>query len=231
VESLERARLRRRSTTVLIGALLLALGPFLMWQGAEGGPASQTAPNGIVVVGDSITARYNDSAGHDDQGWWSIVAQHYRADVRTYAQSGSGYLRPGRSCTGDRFPDRLWAFTGTPPSIFLIEGGRNDWATCVAGRFVTATDAQIQTAVERYMDLVKAAMPMETHVMVLAPWGPKQAAEGLRVTEIIRTAAAERGFEFIDTAGALGPDQVSDGVHPNRAGSLAIADRVIAAIG
>lgn len=231
MESLERARLRRRSTIVLIGALLLALGPFLMWQGAEGGPTSQVAPNGIVVVGDSITARYNDTPGHEEQGWWSVVARQYRADVRTYAQSGSGYLRPGLSCTGDRFPDRLWAFTGTPPSIFLIEGGRNDWATCVDGHLVPATDDQIRIAVERYMDMVKGVMPIETRVLVLAPWGPNQAAEGIRVTELIRAAAAERGFEFVDTAGVLGPNHVIDGVHPNRAGNLAIADRVIAAIG
>lgn len=231
MEPLDRARLRRRSTIVLIGALLLALGPFLIWQGAEGGPTSQVAPNGIVVVGDSITARYNDSPGHDEQGWWSVVGQHYGADVRVYAQSGSGYLRPGRSCTGDRFGDRLWAFTGTPPSIFLIEGGRNDWATCVDGRFVPATDEQISTAVAQYMDMVEAAMPVQTRVLVLAPWGPKQAAESVRVTAIIRAAAIERGFEFIETAGTLGPDAVTDGTHPNRAGSLAIADRVIAAVG
>ncbi len=226
------AHVRRRVTWVLAGALVLALAPFLMWQRAEGGPVSAIAPDGIVVVGDSITARYNDVPGDADQGWWSIVGRHYGADVRRYAQSGSGYLRPGLFCEGDRFRERLGAFTGAPPSIFIIEGGRNDWATCRDGRFRPSTDAEVAAAVDQYLDLVTEMLPAQTRVVVLAPpWGPRQRIEGLRVTSIIRSAVAQHGAEFVDTTGTLGPLEVVDGIHPNRAGSLAIADRVIAAIG
>ncbi len=107
-----------RTPIVIVSMLGLVLAPLLAWS-AVGGKASATsviAPRGIVVVGDSITARYNDQPGDAMQGWWSIVGRHYDAQVTTYAQSGSGYLRPGRMCTGDRFIDRQSAFT-TPRAV------------------------------------------------------------------------------------------------------------------
>ena len=227
-----RIRLRRRPVAAaMVGAALLALTPFVGGQDAEAEAPTDVAPSSIVVVGDSITARYNDRPGDIEQGWWSVVARHYRADVRTYAQTGSGYLRPGLACNGDRFGDRVPAFFAPSPSVFIIEGGRNDWARCVDGAFRTATDAQIASAADEYMDVVDRLLPASTRVLVLTPWGPRQPLERMRVTAIIRSAAERHGFEFIDTVGVLGPNEVIDGVHPNRAGSLAIADRVIAAIG
>lgn len=226
-----RPRLRRRHVVaVLMGAALLSSTPLLGWENAEGDAPVDMTLSSIVVVGDSITARYNDRPGDVDQGWWSVVARHYRAGVRTYAQTGSGYLRPGLACTGDRFGDRIPAFFAPSPSVFIIEGGRNDWARCVDGTFRTATDAQIASAANEYMDAVARLVPASTRVLVLTPWGPRQPLERMRVTAIIRSAAERHGFEFVDTSGALGPNEVTDGVHPNRAGSLAIADRVIAAI-
>lgn len=222
---------RRRMITVVIAALVLALGPFLLWQGAEGGPESKVAPDGIVVVGDSITARYNDEVGDPEQGWWSVVARHYNAEVDTYAQSGSGYVRPGKRCEGTTFAERTEALE-QQPSIFLIEGGRNDWAYCVNGRFRTASNDLIRTEVDDYFNAVRASMPRSTRVIVLSPpWGPAQRLDGMRVTQIIKSAAEAHDFEFVDTSNTLGPGEVNDGIHPNRAGSLEIADRVIAAIG
>lgn len=63
------------------------------------------------------------------------------------------------------------------------------------------------------------------------PWGPIDQKVGLRVTHIIETAASAHGFEFIPTSGALTAERVVDGIHPNRQGSVAIADRVISALG
>jgi lysophospholipase L1-like esterase len=220
----------RRSVVV---ALLLALvaGPFVAWQGAEGEQTrgvSALAPHGIVVVGDSITARYNDKPGDDEQAWWSVMGRHFDADVRTHAQSGSGYLRPGHRCEGDRFIDRSDAFTGQAPSIVLVEGGRNDWARCVDGVFVPSTDAEVRHAVDTYLDVLQTYLPSTTRIIVVGPpWGPLDRTEGRRVTAIIRSEAAAHDVEFISTAGALTSDRVVDGVHPNRAGSLAIARRVI----
>ena len=223
----------RRSVLVAF-VLALVVGPFMAWQGAQGDqtrPVSTLAPHGIVVVGDSITARYNDTPGDADQGWWSVVGRRFDADVRTYAQSGSGYLRPGHRCTGDRFIDRTSAFTGEAPSILIVEGGRNDWARCVDGFFVPSTDTEVRHAVATYLDVLQTYLPPTTRIIVVGPpWGPLDRAEGRRVTAIIADEARSHGLQFISTNGALTSDRVVDGVHPNRAGSLAIARRVVRAL-
>lgn len=227
-------RTAARTPIVVALALLLLLAPLLAWN-ADGGKASATsviAPRGIVVVGDSITARYNDKPGDALQGWWSIVGRHYDATVTTYAQSGSGYLRPGQLCTGNRFIDRQQAFTGDAPSLFVIEGGRNDWADCVDGQFVRAKNDAIAHAVDTYFTTLRTFLPRSTRIIVMSPpWGPIDQKVGLRVTGIIEAAASAHGFEFIPTTGALTGDRVVDGIHPNRQGSVAIAAKVISALG
>ncbi|MET0448644.1 MAG: SGNH/GDSL hydrolase family protein [Aeromicrobium sp.] len=223
----------RRSVLVALVIALVA-GPFIAWQGAQGDQTrevSTLAPHGIVVVGDSITARYNDKPGDPDQGWWSVTARRFDAEVRTYAQSGSGYLRPGHRCTGNRFVDRSPAFTGEAPSIVMVEGGRNDWAKCIDGVFVPSSDAEVRHAVDTYLDVLQTYLPAETRIIVLGPpWGPLDRTEGRRVTAIIEAEAEAHDIEFISTAGSLTTDRVVDGIHPNRDGSLAIARRVIRAL-
>ena len=230
--TISRAATRRSVVLAILAALLVA--PFIAWQGATGDESvtvSRIAPRGIVVVGDSITARYNDEPGDEKQGWWSITGDHFHAKVTRYAQSGSGYLRPGLACTGNRFIDRPDAYAGTAPSLLIVEGGRNDWAACEDGQFVTAPDDMIEHAVDRYLDTLQTFLPKSTRIVVLGPpWGPLDRADGLRVSAIIRAQAEQHGIEFISTRGALTADRVIDGVHPNRQGSLAIARRVIAAL-
>lgn len=229
-----RSRTATRRSVVIAFVLALVVGPFVAWQGAQGDQTrevSALAPHGIVVVGDSITARYDDEPGDARQGWWSVTARHFRADVRTYGQSGSGYLRPGLLCTGNRFIDRSPAFTGKAPSLFIVEGGRNDWARCVDGVFVPSTDAEVRHAVDTYLDVLQTYLPRSTRIIVLGPpWGPLDRPNGRRITAIVRAEAHAHGIEFISTAGALTPDRVLDGIHPNRDGSLAIARRVIRAL-
>ncbi|NRQ51100.1 SGNH/GDSL hydrolase family protein [Aeromicrobium stalagmiti] len=230
--TMSRTALRR--PVFIAFALALVLGPFVAWQGAQGGQTHQEsalAPQGIVVVGDSITARYNNSPGDADQGWWSIVGHRFAADVKTYAQSGSGYLRPGHRCEGNRFIDRTQVYTAEAPSILFVEGGRNDWARCVDGVFVPATDAEVDHAVDTYLDTLTTFVPRSTRIIVLGPpWGPLDRENGVRITRIVRAQAEAHGFEFISTAGALTAARVVDGVHPNRDGSAAIARRVIRAL-
>lgn len=221
----------------IVGAVVAALltGPFVAWQAAQGGEstrASALAPRGIVVVGDSISARYDDSVGSEDQAWWSFVGRHFDAPVTTFAQSGSGYLRPGLACTGDRFVDRPDVYAGgVAPSIVFVEGGRNDWAVCRGGRFVPSTDTEVRHAVDDYLDVLQTYLPRSTRIIVLGPpWGPLAPTTGLRITSVVRAAAAAHDVEFIDTTGTLTRAHVLDGVHPNRAGSRAIAVKVIRAL-
>jgi lysophospholipase L1-like esterase len=160
-----------------------------------------------------------------------MTGDHFDAEVTRYAQSGSGYLRPGQTCTGDTFIDRPDAYMGPAPSLFIVEGGRNDWATCQDGRYVRASDAVIDHAVDRYLDTLQMFLPESTRVVILGPpWGPSDQTDGLRISAIIQAQARSHHMMFVSTRGALTTDRVLDGVHPNRDGSLAIARRVIAAL-
>ncbi len=224
-----RSVLRIGVVAVVTAALLMA------WQSARGGEQpSATGPfsGGIVVVGDSITAAYNDDPGDAFQGWWSIVGRHFGAHVTTYAQSGSGFVRQGLACNGNRFIDRPEAFTGTTPALFVVEGGRNDWASCIEGRHVQATDRDLEIAVNHYLDVLQRALPRSTRIVVLGPpWGPFDQRASLGITSIIRKAARDHGLQYVNTAGTLDrTNRVVDGVHPNRAGSVALANRVIRAV-
>ena len=226
---MSRSVLRVGVVVTMTIALLVA------WQSARGG--EQPDPNGpfnrgIVVVGDSITAEYNDDKGDDFQGWWSMVGRHFGAHVTTHAQTGSGYLRQGLECEGNRFIDRPEAFRGTAPSLFIVEGGRNDWASCIEGRHVEAPSAEIAQAVNHYLDVLQANLPHSTRIVVLGPpWGTIDQLGRRKLTAIVYAAAEAHGVQYVSTIGTLDRrDHVIDGVHPNRAGSRALADRVIAAL-
>lgn len=220
----------RTSVVVAVTLALLA-----WWQSARGGePVVADGPfaGGIVVVGDSITADYNDDEGDEMQGWWSMVGRHFGARVTTHAQSGSGYLRQGEGCSGNTFVDRPEAYRGTAPSLFIVEGGRNDWASCIEGRHVEAPDALVAQAVDRYLDVVEASLPTSTRILVLGPpWGTLDQLGRHRITRIVRAAARSHGLQYVSTVGTIDRrERLLDGVHPNRAGSTALADRVIAAL-
>lgn len=222
--------LKRITVVVAITIALTAA-----WQSARGGeqpPASGPFQQGIVVVGDSITARYNDDPGDPDQGWWSMVGRHFGTRVTTHAQSGSGFLRPGLECSGNRFVDRPEAFRDAAPALFIVEGGRNDWASCLEGRHVRSTDRDLAQAVDRYLDLLQARLPRSTRIVVLGPpWGPIDQLGRQRVTRIVYAATKAHGLQYVSTLGTLDRrGRTIDGVHPNRAGSTALAGRVIAAL-
>ena len=220
----------RIGVVVAIAAALLTA-----WQRAgEGEQPTVDGPfkAGIVVVGDSITAEYNDAEGDPLEGWWSMVGRHFGAHVTTHAQSGSGYLRQGLACTGDLFIDRPEAFRDTAPSLFIVEGGRNDWASCIEGQHVAASDAKIADAVNHYLDVLQVNLPRSTRIVVLGPpWGTLDQLGRKKLTAIVYNAAKAHGVQYVSTMGTLDRrERVLDGIHPNRAGSRALADRVIAAL-
>lgn len=186
----------------------------------------------VTVVGDSITANYNDQEGDDLEGWWSMVGRRYGAEVTTYAESGSGYLRPGGLCDGSRFIDRPLALMSGSPDVMIIEGGRNDWADCEGERYWRAADPDVRSAVDEYLDVVASSLGSATRVIVLGPvWGPKDSRHEERIRAIIESSADSHDMEFIDTRGVLPAEHVMDGTHPNRRGSAALARRVIDGIG
>lgn len=215
--------------------VMMTIALVMAWQSARGGEQPDPAgpfSRGIVVVGDSITAEYNDDAGDELEGWWSMVGRHFGAHVTTHAQTGSGYLRQGLACNGNRFLDRPEAFRDTAPSLFLVEGGRNDWASCIEGHHVEASGPEIARAVDHYLDVLQANLPRTTRIVVLGPpWGTLDQVSRRKLTAIVYRAARSHGVQYVSTMGTLDRrERLLDGVHPNRAGSRALADRVIAAL-
>lgn len=227
----------RRATTALV-AIALAVGLVSLTTTQEtpratAAAAGTTAPGAgaftdMTVVGDSITALYNDRPGDARQGWWSIVGRHLGVPVERYAQSGSGYLKVGRRCTGDTFGDRPGALA-SHPDLLVLEGGRNDWSYCRDGLPAVAPDGMVEEAVTGYMDAVRDSVPATTRVIVLGPpWGPEAHEHAARVTAIVRAQAEAHGFEFVDMTDVLDASTVYDGTHPDREGSRRIAQRLIA---
>ncbi len=193
--------------------------------------ASASAPT-VAVLGDSITARYNNESGSQGQGWWSFVGKRYGVKVDTFAESGSGFQRPGNLCQGTTFGQRIDKLIAARPKVVFVEGGRNDWARCHNHRLVIATDAQIATGVNSVLGRLRSDLPFRTKFFVLGPpWGPRDMAQRDRVTEIVRTSAVAHGMTFISTTGAFNRSRVLDGTHPNRKGSIALGEVVIKAIG
>lgn len=186
----------------------------------------------VAVIGDSITARYNNHPGNAKQGWWSFVGRHYRVQVETFAQSGSGYGRRGHQCTGNTFGDRLAAVRKYRPTVVFVEGGRNDWAYCRSGRLRHASNARVEKSVDSFLTELENTVPTGTKIYVLGPpWGPKDLDQRERVTAIVKASANAHGMSYISTRGSFSKDRVRDGIHPNRAGSLKLGTKVIKAVG
>lgn len=210
----------------IIGALVLVPSATHLITASAGAPT-------IAVVGDSITARYGDDSGSAEQGWWSFVGRHYDMGVATFAESGSGFGRPGLRCTGTRFDQRLDELRRRRPTVVFVEGGRNDWARCDGQRLVAATDQQIKRAVDSFLTRLQAAVAAGTPIYVLGPpWGSVDLPQRDRVTAIVKASSARHHLRFIDTTGVFDAGRRTvDGTHPNRSGSKALADRVIDTIG
>lgn len=221
-----------RHAAVLVAVFLCLL--VWAWWGSRDTNQTQVeggAPGSIIVIGDSITSLYDNDPGSSRQGWWSIVGHKFDSHVRTFAQPGSGYLRPGLACTGNRFNQRLHALSLHHADMVIVEGGRNDWAQCVDGRYIRAPDDAVRQAVFNYLSDVHTLVSPSTRVLVLGPpWGPLDVSEHDRIAGIIHNAARHFDMQFVPMEGVLNAQLVVDGVHPNLAGSQAIAARVIAAI-
>lgn len=193
--------------------------------------ASASGPR-IAVIGDSISARYNDEPGNAKQAWWSVVGRHYGAPVSVFAESGSGYARAGHHCTGSRFADRLAAVAKTTPKVVIVEGGRNDWAYCTGDSYSETTDGIVRTAVDRFLTTLQATVDPQAKIIVLGPpWGPTDASQQSRITSIIKASADRHQVMFISTRGVFGGGRTVDGTHPDLAGSMELGKRVIERIG
>jgi len=175
----------------------------------------------IVVIGDSITARYNSIPGDDNEGWFSMLARKAGHSVVPMGEAGSGVLRYGNQCQGTRYFERLSAALAQSPDILIIEGGRNDFTKCITygepGYERTSAD-YIEKRWNAFLDEVKARKAAKTQVWVMTPWGTSFSAERDMVYPIVKDATLSHGFGWVGLS-ALPDDRTVDGTHPNYEGN------------
>jgi lysophospholipase L1-like esterase len=196
-------------------------------------------PNGtLLVIGDSITARYDDVVG-PKRGWWSVVAEKAGMKAIVSAESGSGFLMRGATlpdgtaggtCSGSGFTQRLDVVKAVKPDAIVVAGGRNDFKICVAGKKRAATRAETKTAIATYMrnlsTLTRSLGIPASNVYVASPWGSAYADQGRYIRPWVKAFGELHGFTWLPT-GTLASKYTLDGTHPNAAGNVELARRVL----
>jgi lysophospholipase L1-like esterase len=187
----------------------------------------------LMVIGDSIARAYDDEPGSVRQGFWSMLADEIDAQPKLAAQGGAGFVKPGLSrCKGKTFSEQLTRarirHLVASAGAVIIEGGRNDTRTCHRRGFADVTTEQLRAAVDTFMDQVADLRAGSNGcTIVVTPWGPKGEKARSRITPVIRKAARSHGFDFIGTKGVLNQDNTIDGIHPQRAGNVALTQKIL----
>jgi lysophospholipase L1-like esterase len=192
----------------------------------------------MVIIGDSITARYNDIVGSTSRGWWSYLGDKLDLRVIRHAERGSGFGKRGKSadgtnvCGGTTFYERLKRTTVVAnvkaARVVIVAGGVNDYMTCVyrdgAWKQVASTRADVEYEIHRTMLRLAELRPTsKSSVYITAPFGPYEpvAATKAWIVPFIQAEAKAAGFRYVDTAnGTLYGNRTDDQVHPNAAGNL-----------
>lgn len=190
----------------------------------------------VVVFGDSITARFNDTTGDDLQGYWSMVADAVGAQPSVHAEGGSGFVNPGETgCTGhtlgQQLSDPMTAKLVAEAAAVLVEGGRTDTQTCAEhGGYTLIANAKLRSAATDFFRRVaKLRGADDKCTFALIPWGPAGLTDNRdRVTWEVSNAAKKFGFTYVNTYGLLTEQTtLEDRVHPDRSGNLNLAKAVL----
>lgn len=242
------ARLQRALLTgwtiASLSALLLAFAPPARASSPQRHDSPPLAPT-FLVIGDSITARYNDGPWSANRGWWSFVGEGYKAKMVTNATAGTGILARGGSRYCALGPKNTLTNFGyrTKRSLrtvkadaVIIAGGANDWHRCAPKNFVkkpllTNSTTLIRQQMRKYLaslqvELKASALPTK-QVIFLTPRGPAYKKQRDRAAKIWAQEVRRAGFTYIDV-GVIPKSGTVDNTHPNLAGNRLIANRLIA---
>jgi lysophospholipase L1-like esterase len=175
------------------------------------GPQGQTTPNWRT---------------DGPRGYASLTARKMNAEWRQVGFGRQGVNIGGNGGVpkvGDAFN---WFYAGVPrddwqADLVVINQGTNDQFNNVEG----ATFAPLYRSL---LELVRAAYP-QAKIAALRPlsggFGPEISAQVSALT-----AAGDAKVFYIDTAGWTSNGDFTDGVHPNEAGSVKIADKLVDAL-
>jgi lysophospholipase L1-like esterase len=190
----------------------------------------------IEFLGDSITEGVNlHSMGPQGQtsanwrtdgprGYAALTALKLKAEWRQV-----GFGRQGLTIVGNggvpKAQDAFnWFYSGVPrdawqPDTVVINQGTND------GGASAQTFAPLYAS---FLGLIRTAYPNAKIVAVR----PFVGAFGTEIAAQVasRKAGGDAKVYYVDTAGWTAPADFTDGVHPNQAGSVKIADKLTAAL-
>ena len=160
------------------------------------------------------------------RGYASLTARKMNAEWRQV-----GFGRQGVNIVGNGGVPKVgdafnWFYAGVPrddwqAELVVINQGTNDQFNNVEG----ATFAPLYRSL---LELVREAYP-EARIAALRPLSGGFAAEISAEVAALKSAGDEKVF-YIDTAGWTSNGDFTDGVHPNEAGSVKIADKLVTAL-
>jgi len=175
-------------------------------------PASPTALT-VVAIGDSIMSAHGLNA---DQAWLAVVAQTHGWKLTNLASNGSGFVTVGDD--GDTFSDQTLVALSLHPDVIIQSGSSNDLGVS-SDVLANATTALIKR--------IHLVLPQTKILTVDAIWGatdlPGQLGE---MDTAVKQASVDAGGAYLDIGQPLAatPDLMqADGVHPNAAGQIALA--------
>ena len=190
----------------------------------------------MEFLGDSITEGVALQAagpqGQTSQNWRTNGPRGYAAVTAMKLQAEwrqVGFGRQGLTIVGNggvpKAQDAFnWFYSGVPrdswqPDIVVINQGTNDRGT--AG----ATFAPLYNS---FLGLVRTAYP-NAKIVALRPLVGDFGGE-ISAQVAARKTAGDAKIFYVDTAGWTSNGDFTDGVHPNQAGSVKIADKLVTAL-
>jgi lysophospholipase L1-like esterase len=188
---------------------------------ATGCGQAETQDAVIAVYGDSYSAG-GRQGGKGATGWPAIVADRLDAELRLHAAGGAGYVNGSRAAD-ETFLDQVRAAPDPEADVVVVFGSRND-------RDLPRVDIKSQaTAVYA---AIRSASPSAQLVVIGPAWDDDVAPDEMFLArDAVASAAAAAGALFVDPlAGEWLLDRPEliggDGVHPNDAGHVYLADRI-----
>ena len=198
---------------------------------AAGGTTHVPAPRPLIeFIGDSITCgspQPIEAAGN--YSW--LTAEAMGCDHTQIAWPGRA-LTTGFGCQDDKagldvqyfqencFYDRPkmpWDFSAYTPEIVVINLGQNDQC----GR---EPEADFLASYLSFVVNIRAKFP-QARIVAMRPFSGSFAASIAKAVETLN-ARGDAAVHYVDTAGWLEPGDFYDGVHPNVAGHVKVADRL-----
>jgi len=217
---------RFRFTFIAVFVTMIAVGATLLTFNSANADLPEKK---LVVVGDSITARYNDISGDANEGWWSMVGHEMGYTPVKVAVSGVGFMRKQPDCSGIRFGGMLSQVIAEQPDILIIAGGRNDWRDCASSSH--ASEAKVRDHAFRYFRALNARLGLmgitSDDVYMMSPWGAA-ASSHMWIRSVVKDEGERFGFTWIPTSYLQdGHGWSVDRTHPTLAGNVELKRRVL----